>query len=207
MVTHISDQTIQRREESSLQKALMMARAFDCLDDMKTEHRHKKISEQQNRLKDADIGSFFLENSIVKTNTSFAIICWKCQAFALMGRDVRIFTGQHRVVLDLAFQDRCDFEETDETSRFKKRIIRCKGCKTKWGTTFSVDDIEVPVLKVKALLFVPGYTGGDLAEWKERKRFKKWGKVEFDIKKVNKAQLIEIFNQLKQDTLPSEGEV
>jgi hypothetical protein len=181
-----------------------MARAFDSLDDMKTEHRHKKIQEQQNKIKDADIGSFFIENCIDKTNTSFAMICWKCQAFAVMGHDVRIFTGQHRVVLDVCFQDRCYFEETDETSRFKKRIIRCKGCPTKWGTTFIVDNIEVPVLKVKALLFVPGYTGGNLADWKERKRFKKWGKVEYDIKKVNKSQLIEIFGKLKKATLPCE---
>lgn len=200
-MTHISDQTIQRREETSLQKALLMARAFDRLGDMKEEDRHRKIREQQTTIKDTEIGSFFLENSVTKETMSFAIICWKCQAFAVHGDDVRIYTGQHRIVLDPYFLDRCVLEDLDETSRFKKRIIRCKECKTKWGTTFGVDEFEVPVLKVKAFLFVPGYTGGDLSEWKERKRFKTWGRVEFAIANIGKIKLIENLNNRKNDVI------
>ncbi|XP_052690671.1 antiviral innate immune response receptor RIG-I-like [Crassostrea angulata] len=200
-VTHISDQTIQRREETSLQKALLMARAFDRLGDMKEEDRHRKIREQQTTIKDTEIGSFFLENSVTKETMSFAIICWKCQAFAVHGNDVRIYTGQHRIVLDPDFLDRCVLEDLDETSRFKKRIIRCKECKTKWGTTFGVDEFEVPVLKVKAFLFVPGYTGGDLSEWKERKRFKTWGRVEFAIANIGKIKLLENLNNGKNDVI------
>lgn len=200
-VTHISDQTIQRREETSLQKALLMARAFDRLGDMKDEDRHRKILEQQTTIKDTEIGSFFLENSVTKESKSFAIICWKCQAFAVNGDDVRIYTGQHRIVLDPDFLDRCVLEDLDETSRFKKRIIRCKDCKTKWGTTFGVDEFEVPVLKVKAFLFVPGYTGGDLSEWKERKRYKTWGRVEFAIASIGKTKLIENLNNRKNDVI------
>ncbi|XP_061197246.1 antiviral innate immune response receptor RIG-I-like [Saccostrea echinata] len=197
-VTHISDQTIQRREETSLQKALLMARAFDRLENMKREDRERKIREQQLKIKSAEIGSFFLESSVEKSNNSFAMICWKCQGFAVMSHDIRIFTGQHRVVLDQNFEDRCIFEETEEISRFKKRIIRCRECKTKWGTTFGVDGFEVPVLKVKAFLFVPGYTDGNLSDWKERRRFKKWGKIEFNIEKMDKSQLIEVFTKIKK---------
>lgn len=200
-VTHISDQTIQRREETSLQKALLMARAFDRLSDMKDEDRHRKILEQQTTIKGTEIGAFFLENSVTKESKSFAIICWKCQAFAVNGDDVRIYTGQHRIVLDPDFLDRCVLEDLDETSRFKKRIIRCKDCKTKWGTTFGVDEFEVPVLKVKAFLFVPGYTGGDLSEWKERKRYKTWGRVEFAIANIGKTKLIENLNNRKNDVI------
>lgn len=193
-VTHISDQVIQRREETSLQKALLMARAFDRLNDMKDEDRHRKIKDQQKTIQDTDLGTFFLENNVVKARTDFSVICWKCQAFAGNSSDIRIYTGQHRITLDPNFNTRCIFEDLDETSRFKKRIIRCKKCKTKWGTTFALDALEVPVLKVKAFLFVPGY---NLDHWKERKRFKAWGKVEFFIDTIGKSQLMEILTKEK----------
>lgn len=92
-------------------------------------------------------------------------------------------------------------EDLDEMLRFKKWIICCKECKIKWGIMFGVDEFEVFVLKVKVFLFVFGYIGGDLLEWKECKCFKIWGRVEFVIVNIGKIKLFENFNNRKNDVI------
>ncbi|XP_065925793.1 ATP-dependent RNA helicase DHX58 [Magallana gigas] len=181
-VAHISDQTIQRREEVSLQKARLMDEAFRRLYMMHPDDRMGKILKYQSEIRNVDDSLSVDEAS--KAKKPFQLICFKCHAEAVNNTDLRLYVGQHRVVTNPDFRSRCEFDTNTTPSRYTISIIRCTKCKLKWGTTFKIEKLEIPVLKVTAFLFT---TGGE-----EPHRFKKWGKVSLHIESIDKQELLDI---------------
>ena len=64
------------------------------------------------------------------------------------------------------------------------------------GTTFKIEQVEVPVLKVTAFLFT---TGGE-----EPFRFKKWGKVSLFIDRIDKQDLLEMYREIPEVENPED---
>ncbi|XP_048746111.2 antiviral innate immune response receptor RIG-I-like isoform X2 [Ostrea edulis] len=184
-VAHISDQAIQKREEISLQKERLMQEAFRRLNSMLPEDRTRKILKYQEEIRNA--GNPYSPDESIKTKASFRLICFKCHKEAVNSEDIRIYVGQHRVVTNPDFRSRCEFDISTTPSRYTISIIKCMDCKLKWGTTFRIDQLEVPVLKVTAFLFT---MGGE-----EGRRFKKWGRVDSHIESINKTELLEMYKE------------
>ncbi|XP_061190504.1 antiviral innate immune response receptor RIG-I-like [Saccostrea echinata] len=186
-VAHISDQAIQKREEISLQKAKLMYEAFRRLNSMLPEDRRRKILNYQEEIR--VVGDLFSsEEDTYKVKKPFRLICFKCHADAVNSEDLRIYVGQHRVVTNPDFRSRCDFDKSTAPSRYTISTIKCAKCKLKWGTTFKIDEFEIPVLKVAAFLFE---SAGE-----EPRKIKKWGRVDFFIESINKSDLLEIYKEI-----------
>ncbi|XP_062588780.1 antiviral innate immune response receptor RIG-I-like [Saccostrea cucullata] len=185
-VAHISDQAIQKREEISLQKSKLMYEAFRRLNSMLPNDRRRKILKYQEEIRvDGDL--FSLGEDTHKVKKPFRLICFKCHADATNSEDLRIYVGQHRVVINPEFRSRCDFDKSTTPSRYTISTIKCTKCKLKWGTTFKIDEFEIPVLKVAAFLFD---TTGE-----EPRKIKKWGRVDFFIESINKSDLLEMYKE------------
>ena len=124
---------------------------------------------------------------------NFVLICHKCHAEVAAGSDVRLYTKQHRVVVGDDFKERVRYEDVPAPSKFTKSEIKCKDCNRKWGTTFKIEQLEVPVLKVTAVLFkLPSQTADD----KGHRKFKKWSSVPFVIEPITKAELLDCFRKM-----------
>lgn len=184
-MAHISDQTTQKREEISLKKAKLMVEAFRRLYSMHPDDRHGKILRYQEEIRNYDNST---PEDLAKAKKPFQLICFKCHAPAASNEDLRLYVNQHRVVINPDFRSRCEFDKNTKPSRYTLSIIKCAKCKLKWGTTFKIEQVEVPVLKVTAFLFT---AGGE-----EPFRFKKWGKVSLFIDKIDKQDLLEMYREI-----------
>lgn len=160
-----------------------MDEAFRRLYLMHPEDRMGKILKYQSEIR--DVNDPFTTDEASKAKKPFQLICFKCHAEAVSNTNLRLYVGQHRVVTNPDFRSRCEFDTNTTPSRYTISIIRCAKCKLKWGTTFKIEKIEIPVLKVTAFLFT---TGGE-----EPHRFKKWGKVSLQIESIGKQELLDIY--------------
>jgi hypothetical protein len=152
---------------------------------MLAEDRTRKILKYQEEIR--NVGNPYSSDEGGKLEASFRLICFKCHAEAVSSKDIRIYVGQHRVVTNPDFRSRCEFDSSTTPSRYTISIIKCMECKLKWGTTFKIDELEIPVLKVTAFLFT---VGGE-----EGRRFKKWGRVDYIIQRIDKSELLEVWKE------------
>lgn len=190
------------KEECNKIREKMMQKAIDIIDRFATDEKREKIRQYQKEAqveremakKGKEISKLLKASQ--NTDGRYTLRCLKCDSFAAYSTDIRKIEASHHVILDKDYKSRIIIRPHPAPKKFENfeltGKIYCKRCHTDWGIMGVYKKVSFPVVKVCSFIVIN--------EFDQRKVYKRWKEVPFNVNTLSPDDLTEMMVQHLTDS-------